>query len=144
MREVKINSKKMSIRVLDEEDKEIGIISFYPNDFEFPVRAEQGQEELMQLIKEVQEQAEQQDQREFFRAMHELDAKAKQILNDIFNEDISKLFGNTNMFTPISDGKLLVENILDGIIPVITEEVNRCAEQSKSRTNKYLEGYEGK
>lgn len=141
MREVKINSKKMSIRVLDEEDKELGIISFYPNDFEFPVRAEQGQKELMQLIKKVQEQAEQQDQRAFFQTMHELNEKAKKILNGIFNEDIAKLFGNTNMFTPLSDGKLLIENILDGIIPVIVEEINQCAEQTKSRTEKYLEDY---
>lgn len=142
MQEIKINSKKTSIRIVDEEDKELGILSFYPSDFDFPVRVEQGHEELEKLIREAQEQAAKLSQKEFFTVMHDLDKQAKEILNRIFNDDISKLFGNTNMFTPLSDGKMLVENILDSIIPVITEEINKNVEKAQSRTKKYLEGYE--
>ena len=144
MLEVKIKSKKTNIKVLNENDEVIGILSFYPTDLELPKRAEEGQKRIEELIRQVKENSMNMSKEEFLDSMHELNEKTKELLNYIFDDDIGQLFGNTSMFTPTSDGTLLVENILDGILPVVTEQIKENMNKSSENMRKYLEDYEKK
>ena len=144
MLEVKIKSKKTNIKVLNENDEVIGILSFYPTDLELPKRAEEGQKRIEELIRQMKENSMNMSKEEFLDSMHELNEKTKELLNYIFDDDIGQLFGNTSMFTPTSDGTLLVENILDGILPVVTEQIKENMNKSSENMRKYLEDYEKK
>lgn len=144
MLEVKIKSKKTNIKVLNENDEVLGILSFYPNDLELPKRAEEGQKRIEELIRQVKENSMNMSKEEFLDSMHELNEKTKELLNYIFDDDIGQLFGNTSMFTPTSDGTLLVENILDGVLPVVTEQIKENMNKSSENMRKYLEDYEKK
>lgn len=144
MLEVKIKSKKTNIKVLNENDEVLGILSFYPTDLELPKRAEEGQKRIEELIRQVKENSINMSKEEFLDSMHELNEKTKELLNYIFDDDIGQLFGNTSMFTPTSDGTLLVENILDGILPVVTEQIKENMNKSSENMRKYLEDYEKK
>lgn len=144
MLEVKIKSKKTNIKVLNENDEVLGILSFYPTDLELPKRAEEGQKRIEKLIKQVKENSMNMSKEEFLDSMHELNEKTKELLNYIFDDDIGQLFGNTSMFTPTSDGTLLVENILDGVLPVVTEQIKNNMNKSSENMRKYLEDYEKK
>lgn len=144
MLEVKIKSKKTNIKVLNENDEVIGILSFYPTDLELPKRAEEGQKRIEELIRQMKENSMNMSKDEFLDSMHELNEKTKELLNYIFDDDIGQLFGNTSMFTPTSDGTLLVENILDGILPVVTEQIKENMNKSSENMRKYLEDYEKK
>lgn len=144
MIDVKLNTKKTNIRVLDENDEELGILSFYPSDFELPERVEKGQEQLKEIIMQVKADAQEKSEEEFFRVMHEMNEKAKEILNYIFNSDVAIIFGNTSMFTPTSDGTLLIENIMDGIIPAIVKEIKKNTSKATENMQKYLKDYQGK
>lgn len=144
MLEVKIKSKKTNIKVLNENDEVLGILSFYPTDLELPKRAEEGQKRIEELIRQVKENSMNMSKEEFLDSMHELNEKTKELLNYIFDDDIGQLFGNTSMFTPTSDGTLLVENILDGVLPVVTEQIKENMNKSSENMRKYLEDYEKK
>ena len=144
MLEVKIKSKKTNIKVLNENDEVLGILSFYPTDLELPKRAEEGQKRIEELIRQVKENSMNMSKEEFLDSMHELNEKTKELLNYIFDDDIGQLFGNTSMFTPTSDGTLLVENILDGVLPVVTEQIKNNMNKSSENMRKYLEDYEKK
>ena len=144
MLEVKIKSKKTNIKVLNENDEVLGILSFYPTDLELPKRAEEGQKRIEELIRQVKENSMNMSKEEFLDSMHELNEKTKELLNYIFDDDIGQLFGNTSMFTPTSDGTLLVENILDGVLPVVTEQIKENMNKSSENMRKYLENYEKK
>lgn len=144
MLEVKIKSKKTNIKVLNENDEVLGILSFYPTDLELPKRAEEGQKRIEELIRQVKENSMNMSKEEFLDSMHELNEKTKELLNYIFDDDIGQLFGNTSMFTPTSDGTLLVENILDGVLPVVTEQIKVNMNKSSENMRKYLEDYDKK
>lgn len=144
MLEVKIKSKKTNIKVLNENNEVLGILSFYPTDLELPKRAEEGQKRIEELIRQVKENSMNMSKEEFLDSMHELNEKTKELLNYIFDDDIGQLFGNTSMFTPTSDGTLLVENILDGVLPVVTEQIKENMNKSSENMRKYLEDYEKK
>lgn len=144
MLEVKIKSKKTNIKVLNENDEVLGILSFYPTDLELPKRAEEGQKRIEELIRQVKENSINMSKEEFLDSMHELNEKTKELLNYIFDDDIGQLFGNTSMFTPTSDGTLLVENILDGVLPVVTEQIKENMNKSSENMRKYLEDYDKK
>lgn len=144
MLEVKIKSKKTNIKVLNENDEVLGILSFYPTDLELPKRAEEGQKRIEELIRQVKENSMNMSKEEFLDSMHELNEKTKELLNYIFDDDIGQLFGNTSMFTPTSDGTLLVENILDGVLPVVTEQIKENMNKSSENMRKYLEDYDKK
>lgn len=144
MLEVKIKSKKTNIKVLNENDEVLGILSFYPTDLELPKRAEEGQKRIEELIRQVKENSMDMSKEEFLDSMHELNEKTKELLNYIFDDDIGQLFGNTSMFTPTSDGTLLVENILDGVLPVVTEQIKENMNKSSENMRKYLEDYDKK
>lgn len=144
MLEVKIKSKKTNIRVLNENDEVLGILSFYPTDLELPKRAEIGHDKIEELIRQVKDNSMNLSKEEFLDSMHELNEKTKELLNYIFDDDIGQLFGNTSMFTPTSDGTLLVENILDGVLPVVTEQIEKNMNKSSENMRKYLEDYEKK
>ena len=69
-----------------------------------------------------------------------IDSNIKAQLNYMFDTDISSVFGNTNLLTPTRNG-FLVEGILDAILPVIKDCIQKAADQMEKKKDKYLGAY---
>lgn len=66
-------------------------------------------------------------------------------LNNLFNADISTaIFSVMSPFTPLTSGKLYVEEIVEKILDVITAETSARFKKVQSRQNKYTAKYHRK
>lgn len=73
--------------------------------------------------------------------LSEMDAEARRIINEVFDDgDVcTKAFGNKNCLSPASNGKAMLLNFLEAIIPVITKEFGDSIEKVQNKTAKYTE-----
>lgn len=71
----------------------------------------------------------------------EMDAEARRIINAVFDDgDVcTKAFGSKNCLSPASNGKAMLLNFLEAIIPVITKEFGDSIEKVQNKTAKYTE-----
>lgn len=69
----------------------------------------------------------------------EMDTEARRIINAVFDDgDVcTKAFGNKNCLSPASNGKAMLLNFLEAIIPVITKEFGDSIEKVQNKTAKY-------
>lgn len=70
-------------------------------------------------------------------------------LNAIFGCDLcTAVFGGTNILSPVSSGKLLIESFLDAFLPMISEDIKSISIQQKKsiedKTAKYIAPVLGK
>ena len=70
-------------------------------------------------------------------------------LNTIFGSDIcTAVFGETNILSPVSSGKLLIESFLDAFLPMISEDIKSITLKKKyspeDKTAKYIAPVLGK
>lgn len=70
-------------------------------------------------------------------------------LNTIFGSDIcTAAFGETNILSPVSSGKLLIESFLDAFLPMISEDIKSITFKKKysleDKTAKYIAPVLGK
>ena len=75
-------------------------------------------------------------------ALFELGDGLKEKLDGLFNADISTaIFSVMNPFTPLANGKLYVEEIVEQLGKVIEAEMNIRLKKVQSRQNKYTAKY---
>lgn len=140
MIEVRANTNIEKIRIKNEHDEEIGVLTFYPSDLNLPARLDKGKEEIASILQDAEKKAQDMEKDEFLTEVEVIDGKLKEQLNYMFNTDISSVFGETNLLTPTADG-YLVEVIMDAILPAIKECVEKAAEMVEKKKNKYLGAY---
>lgn len=140
MIEVKAKTNAEMLRILDENDCELGILTFYPTNLNLPSRIESGTKAIEAILEAAKKQTQNMTEIEFLAEVPTIDAKLKAQLNYIFDTDISKVFGGTNLLTPTADG-FLVEGILNAILPAVKECIQRAAERMESKKDKYLGAY---
>ena len=72
----------------------------------------------------------------------EADIKVRDVLNYTFGSDVcTPAFGNTNCFSPVSDGKFLFEAFMEAFIPLIERDMKAVGNANKihleNKTSKY-------
>lgn len=140
MIEVKAKTGAEQLRILDEHDRELGILSFYPTDLNLSARIETGTKEIESILKEAKDKTQIMEEKDFLAEVPVIDARLKEQLNYIFDTKVSSLVGETNLLTPTADG-FLIEGILNAILPVIKECIQKAAERMESKKDKYLGDY---
>lgn len=75
------------------------------------------------------------------QAFAKADAKAREIVNGIFGEDVcSKAFGGKNCMSTASNGKPILINFLDAFVPVVIEDIKSAVQtvsEDNDKTKKY-------
>ncbi|MDD6268102.1 MAG: hypothetical protein PUA92_09525 [Clostridium sp.] len=140
MIEVKAKTGAEQLRILDEHDRELGILSFYPTDLNLSARIETGTKEIESILKEAKDKTQIMEEKDFLAEVPVIDARLKEQLNYIFDTKVSSLFGETNLLTPTADG-FLIEGILNAILPVIKDCIQKAADQMEKKKDKYLGAY---
>lgn len=122
----------------DENGKLLGTISIYPNDFNLGQRALEGQKKIEELLNEAAKLSENVSEEEAIKLIADTDTKIKQQLDYIFNSNVSEtVFNGLNCLNVTQNGKYLIENFIDMIMPVITKELNKSIEKSAKNIKRY-------
>lgn len=140
MIEVKAKTGAEQLRILDEHDRQLGILSFYPTDLNLSARIETGTKEIESILKEAKDKTQIMEEKDFLAEVPVIDARLKEQLNYIFDTKVSSLVGETNLLTPTADG-FLIEGILNAILPVIKDCIQKAADQMEKKKDKYLGAY---
>lgn len=124
--------------IYDENDKMLGTINIYPNDFNFGARAK----EIIPQITEYIESAEQiadDDVDGAIDQIKEIDDKIKGALDYLFASNISgTIFKTLHCLDVVAGGnKFFIESFLDMMMPVITKEMEKASKESAKRIKSY-------
>lgn len=146
IKRVKVQTGKLRLAIMDENDKELGILECFPSDLNLPYRLQDGWKKIQNEIEKVDkiepEQIEGEDKEEqLVNLIKEVDEKLKGILDYMFDTEVSKIFGNTNLATPCGDG-FLIQIILDSVLPEILKEIEKVQNKSMEKIQKYTGRYQ--
>ena len=132
-KQIKTNISIEEYEFLDAKGNHLFTISFTPADIDIARRYDKVVEYLNEAAKKKLETQE---------ALFELGDGLKEKLDGLFNADISTaIFSVMNPFTPLANGKLYVEEIVEQLGKVIETEMNIRLKKVQSRQNKYTEKY---
>jgi len=107
------------------------VIRFNPTDFGIKERIEEAERRIKSRAEKMQSDN-----------TNNIDSKLKEIikeaLNHIFNADVyDTIFGLQNPISP-SDGKMLVEHVIEGIKDIITPYLEEERKKMDEKINKYV------
>lgn len=137
MSKLTLNTGVKTYEIEDENGKELGVISIYPNDFNIGKRAKEVQIKIMDYINAAEKIVNEREE-DVIEEITELDNKIKEQLDYLFNTKISEtVFKGLHCLNVTAGGKYFIESFLDMIIPVINSEMDKAIEVSKQRVNKY-------
>ena len=132
-KQIKTNISIEEYEFLDAKGNHLFTISFNPADIDIVRRYDKVVEYLNEAAKKKLETQE---------ALFELGDGLKEKLDGLFNADISTaIFSVMNPFTPLANGKLYVEEIVEQLGKVIEAEMNIRLKKVQSRQNKYTAKY---
>lgn len=132
-KQIKTNISVEEYEFLDAKGNHLFTISFNPADIDIVRRYDKVVEYLNEAAKKKLETQE---------ALFELGDGLKEKLDGLFNADISTaIFSVMNPFTPLANGKLYVEEIVEQLGKVIEAEMNIRLKKVQSRQNKYTAKY---
>lgn len=132
-KQIKTNISIEEYEFLDAKGNHLFTISFNPADIDIARRYDKVVEYLHEAAKKKLETQE---------ALFELGDGLKEKLDGLFNADISTaIFSVMNPFTPLANGKLYVEEIVEQLGKVIEAEMNIRLKKVQSRQNKYTAKY---
>lgn len=81
---------------------------------------------------------------EAVKLLESIDGKIKAEINALFDYDVSDvLFGSCSPLTPVDeDGTPYIEALLDNLMPLIEEELDKSAKASEAKIRKHTAKYE--
>ena len=137
MERIVINDGFKSYEIVNQDGDVIGVFRFNPADSNILKRYQEVQDSLEQYAKKFNDT----------EATVELfNAAQDEIVNrvsELVGADTSKsFFSICGAFTPMADGRLYVETIMEAIGQVIQTEVNANMKKTEEHMNQYLKDYE--
>lgn len=131
-KQVKTSVKLEEYEFLDTEGKHLFTIQLNATDLDIAKRYE----DVVDFLNGITEQ--EMDTDKFFEMCEELKVK----LDKLFNSNISTpIFSVMNPFTPLANGKLYIEEIIDKIGGIVEQELDARVKKVQSRMNKYTTKY---
>lgn len=132
-KQIKTNVSVEEYEFLDLNGNHLFTISFNPADIDIVRRYENIVDYLNKIADMNLETRD-----DLFRICDEL----KEKLDELFNADISgAIFSVMNPFTPLADGKLYIEEIVDQMGSIIEKEMDVRIKKVQSRMQKYTAKY---
>ena len=121
----------------DEKGSLLGTISIHPNDLNIGKRAYDGGNKIQELIDSMAEVSEGDSTEDTINKIDSVDKAIKEQLDYIFDAPVSEtIFKNLNCLS-VSNGKYLVENFLDMMLPVINQSLDEGIKGAEERVKKY-------
>ncbi len=151
MEQIRINSGIYQCEIVDEKGRKMGVLEFYPNDYNLPERLDKGWKNIKKCLDKAKdtltENSAELDENAGVEALEavsgviaEVDKEIKAQIDYIFDTDMSSIFGNTHLATPTKSG-FLVENLFNALIPIIEREVKKAGAASQKKKGKYTKRY---
>ncbi len=139
MEKIVIQSGKKVYQIVDERDKELGVIEIDPADIGIVKRAEDTKKRIMaqiDIMHGIDPKA-----KDFGDKIAQVDVAIKTAMNDMFNYDISSVvFGKTHALST-HNGVTFVERFLDAVTPVIEQIFDSESVAITNRAAKYTKQY---
>lgn len=125
--EIKINGKSVFLRLTD------------PNIY---IRGQKAKEKIKKLLKKFDNVPETPEDAVAF--LEEIDTALKEEINVLFDYNVSKvLFGSCSPLTPVDkNGTTYIEALLERLMPVIGDELEKSAEASERKIRKHTAKYQ--
>lgn len=134
MERIKINDGSKSYEIVNQNDKVLGTFTFNPSDMNI---VEKYNDVVKNLKMAIEKMGEGND-----AALIEASSLLRDKMDVLFGEDTSKTFFSiTGPLTPLANGQLFIESVLEGIGAVIETEMKVRVEKVRGRMDKYTEKY---
>ena len=139
MEKIKVQSGKKVYQIVDERDRELGVIEIDPADIGIVKRAEDAKRRIMaqlEAAKAIDPKA-----KDFGDKITRIDEEIKAALNDMFAYDISSVvFGQAHTLST-HKGVTFVERFLDAVVPVIENNFDTESAAMSKRMSQYTNQY---
>jgi hypothetical protein len=141
MKPIVINTGLVDIPLVNEKGDSLGIISFNPKDYNLAVRIKDGMEKIKEICSIEYDNMNNEESLDLYK---KCESDLREEINKIFDYDVSSvLFQNMSSLSS-SKGKLFIEQFLEGVSPVIIDEIQKEQKASEKRISKYTNHYENK
>lgn len=134
MERIRINDGSKSYEIVNQEDIVLGVFTFNPTNMDIVEKynaVTSGLKEAFQLLPEGNEQA-----------IIEASNQIKEKFDELIGGNAAKtFFAITGPLTPLSNGQLFIENVLEAIAQIIEAEMKVRVEKVRSHMNKYTDNY---
>lgn len=111
-----------------------GVLRFNPADPGLYGRFATAEQKLAAVEAELMEKSKTADPKALLALMNEADAKAKQLLGEVFGEanDFHKALGGVSLLAGCGNGKTVAENLFDALSRVLEQGADRLVAQKIS------------
>lgn len=133
---IKIDDGTKTYEIVNQDDVVLGTFTFNPSDVNIIKRYDAVVAELQKYADEAQT--------EVFTAerLREVEDKIVEMMNELTGADTSKsFFSICGALSPMANGNLFVQNVLEGIGAVIEHETKARMKKMDEQAKKYLEAY---
>ena len=134
MERILVNDGSKSYEIVNQDDEVLGVFRFNPSDSNIIEKYNGVVESLEAAFQKVDAGDE-----EF---VMEASREIKEKFDDLFGQNTSKTFFSiTGPLTPLSNGQLFAENVVEAIGFIIEKEMKVRVKKVQERMNKYTEKY---
>lgn len=134
MERIQINDGSKSYEIVNQNDKVLGVFTFNPSDMNIIDKYNDVVESLKTATEKMSTGKEE--------GLTEASSLIREKMDILFGEDTSKTFFSiTGPLTPLSNGQLFVENVLEEIGAIVEKEMNVRVKKVRERMDKYTEKY---
>lgn len=132
---LKIDLGYKTFDIEDADGNSLGTIRFNPSDVGFVGRWQAFQDRAVKLADEPPQTPE---------AMSQADVELKALLDKVFAAPCSGvLFQGLSCFALCEDGRFVLANVLEALIPEIKDSIDAARKASEDRMAKHTAAYEG-
>lgn len=131
--------------ILDPDGNVTGVIRFNPADPGFAGRWQQAEKKIEEYRQKINDMAAAgTPEIDLWPVLMEASDAVKQAIDFAFGSKVSDvLFGGASAFAFTLDGSMVLENVLNGLAPVIGEAIKSAAAKVKTRMQAHTSPYQG-
>lgn len=134
MQRIQIDDGSKSYEIVNQNDKVLGVFTFNPSDTNIVEKYNGIVDELKDALKEVDTGNEE--------AIKAASSAIREKMDELFGDEMSKSFFTiTGPLTPLKNGQLFVENVLEAIGGIIETEMKVRVKKVRDRMNTYTDKY---
>lgn len=135
MEQIRINDGSKSYQLVNQDGKEIGIFTFNPADVGIVERYNSVIESLSEVFKGLGAGEDPE------AALAKASAEVKAKMDELFGYDTSAFWAACAPLTPLDDGRLYIESVLEGVSGVIEAATSQRMKKVQKHIDKYTKDY---
>lgn len=133
MERIKINDGSKSYEIVNQNDRVLGVFTFNPTDVNMVEKYNSIAGEIEASLKQANDGNEQ--------TLIEVSKQIKEKISELIGGNTDMFFNITSPLSPLSNGQLFIENLMEAIGQIIETEMNVRVKKIRARMNKYTGNY---